>query len=124
VAAKAPEAAPEADQKRPDLVEHDDQQEQEQAQPAAPSRTTEQLMAAAIGADAAAGEAFLRINSRPWSQVFIDGTLVGTTPKIDLRVSAGPHRVRLVNPELGLSKTFQVDASAGQTIAHVEHLDE
>jgi len=116
--------APEADQKRPDLVEHDDQQEQEQAQPAAPSRTTEQLMAAAIGADAAAGEAFLRINSRPWSQVFIDGTLVGTTPKIDLRVSAGPHRVRLVNPELGLSKTFQVDASAGQTIAHVEHLDE
>jgi hypothetical protein len=71
-----------------------------------------------------AGEALLRINSRPWSQVYIDGTLVGNTPKMDLRVSAGAHRIRLVNPDLGLSKTIELNAAAGETVTHVQLLDE
>lgn len=122
-ATPAPAQEPDGQQDAPE-AEEAQQPEQPAAPSRTPARTTEQLMAAAIGADDAAGEAFLRINSRPWSQVYIDGTLVGTTPKIDLRVSAGPHRVRLVNPELGLSKTFQVEAPAGETVSHVEHLDE
>jgi serine/threonine-protein kinase len=66
----------------------------------------------------------LRINSRPWSQVFVDGTLVGTTPKLNLRVSAGTHSIRLVNPDLALSKTIELSAAAGQTISRVETLAE
>ena len=82
------------------------------------------LPAAAPEAEDAVGEAFLRINTRPWSQVFIDGTQVGTTPKIDLRVSAGSHRIRMVNTQLGLSKTVQVRPIAGETVSLVETLDD
>ena len=67
-----------------------------------------------------AREATLRINSRPWSEIYVDGTPVGHTPKLELRVSAGSHRIRLVNQELGLSKTFEVKAAAGETVSHVE----
>ena len=83
-----------------------------------------QPYAAAVESEEAAGEAFLRINSRPWSQVFVDGTHVGHTPKLDLRVRAGAHRVRFVNSELGVSKTVDLRASAGETVSHVEFLEE
>ena len=71
-----------------------------------------------------AAEATLRINSRPWSQVFVDGKLVGNTPLLALRVSAGRHDIRLANPELDVSKSFQVVAQAGETLSRVELLSE
>ena len=97
------------------------------AVPAAPvvaapqaDRAPAQPVAAEPASAEPAGEAILRINSRPWSEIFVDGTHVGHTPKLDLRVSAGSHRIRLVNQELGLSKTFEVDLDAGETVSHVE----
>lgn len=87
-------------------------------------RTLQQLMAATPENEEALGEAFLRINSRPWSQVFVDGTHVGHTPKLDLRVRAGAHRIRLVNQELGVAKTIELRAAPGETVSHIEFLEQ
>jgi eukaryotic-like serine/threonine-protein kinase len=57
----------------------------------------------------------LSINSRPWSQVTIDGKLVGNTPQIGVQLSAGRHKVKLVNPELEMTRGFSVDIEAGKT---------
>jgi len=90
----------------------------EAEEPAAPSDTP----ARAPEVLAQASPATLRINSVPWSQVFVDGALVGHTPQLNLRLSAGPHHVRLVNPELEVSKSFELQASAGEIISRVERL--
>lgn len=65
----------------------------------------------------------LRINSRPWSQVFIDGRLIGNTPQMSVSVPAGSYSVRLSNPELGMSKTFTVHVGAGELVTRVESLE-
>jgi eukaryotic-like serine/threonine-protein kinase len=57
----------------------------------------------------------LSINSRPWSQVTIDGKLIGNTPQIGVQLSAGRHKVKLVNPELDMTRGFSVDIEAGKT---------
>lgn len=50
----------------------------------------------AAGAAASAGSARLFVNSAPWGQLYIDGVLVGNTPKADLEVSAGTRVLRVV----------------------------
>jgi hypothetical protein len=65
----------------------------------------------------------LRINSRPWSQVILDGQAVGHTPLLDLRVAPGSHTLRMVNPEFGLSKTVHVKVAPGETVTRVELLE-
>lgn len=65
----------------------------------------------------------LRINSRPWSQVFIDGRLIGNTPQMAVSVPAGRYTVRLSNPELGMSKTIILQVSAGELVTRVETLE-
>lgn len=37
----------------------------------------------------------LFISSRPWGRLFVDGTLVGNTPKADLPLNPGDHSVRI-----------------------------
>lgn len=66
----------------------------------------------------------LRINSRPWSQVHVDGQHVGHTPQMNLQLSAGTHRVTLINPELQLSKTLAVHIAAGDIATHTVNLDQ
>jgi hypothetical protein len=68
--------------------------------------------------------ATLRINSRPWSQVFIDGNWIGNTPQLGLQLPAGTHSVRLVNSEFGMSKSFTVKLGAGEQVTRVETLKE
>jgi len=41
----------------------------------------------------------LSLQSYPWASVFVDGAYVGTTPLLDLPVSAGPHVVRIERPD-------------------------
>ncbi|HET6338722.1 MAG TPA: PEGA domain-containing protein, partial [Polyangiales bacterium] len=66
----------------------------------------------------------LRLNSRPWSQVFVDGRLVGNTPQMGLPLSNGNHSVRLVNAQMGLTKTFSVQIKTGQMVTKVVNLVE
>lgn len=69
-----------------------------------------------------AGTGLLRINSRPWSTVSVDGRPVGNTPQIDIKLSAGTHTVRLENPEFKLTKTLKVRITANETVTKVVDL--
>jgi len=48
----------------------------------------------AVSPVAAPGHLF--INSTPWGQVYVDGDLIGNTPRVDVPVSPGPHQLRVV----------------------------
>ncbi len=60
------------------------------------------------------GTGTLRINSRPWSQVVIDGRPIGSTPQMNVPLSEGTHKVTLINPEFDIKKTLTVKIKAGQ----------
>jgi hypothetical protein len=66
----------------------------------------------------------LRINSRPWAQVFIDGKPRGATPQMGLPVNPGHHTVQLVNTPMGMSKTFPLDIRSGEIVTKVVNLIE
>ena len=61
---------------------------------------------------ASGAKGFIRVGSRPWANVYIDGHKVGATPQ-RVKVSAGPHTVKLVNPEFNLRKVYHVTVGAG-----------
>jgi serine/threonine protein kinase len=64
---------------------------------------------------AAAGMGFINMNSWPWSVVYLDGRrLPNNTPIFGFKVPAGRHRLRFVNPELGLAKEAEVTVEAGE----------
>jgi serine/threonine-protein kinase len=82
------------------------------AQAAAPSQA----------AAPAAGSGVLRLNSRPWSEVSIDGRPIGNTPLMNVTLSAGSHRVVLRNPQFGLEKSLKITIAAGQVVTRVIEL--
>ena len=76
-----------------------------------------------VDAPAVPASGMLRINSRPWAHLYLDGRLVGSTPQVGLSVSAGEHSVRLVNPQFAMSKTFSVVVGPGENVTRVETLE-
>jgi serine/threonine protein kinase len=65
------------------------------------------------------GMGTLRINTRPWSQISIDGRPAGNTPQMNLQLKAGSHSVTLTNPEFGVSKTVVIDIKPDATVTRV-----
>jgi serine/threonine protein kinase len=58
---------------------------------------------------------FLFVNATPWGQLYVDGQLVGNTPKANLSVAAGPHTIRVLREGYEpFERTIQVEA--GQTV--------
>ncbi len=74
--------------------------------------------------EAAAGEGILRVQTRPWSQVFVDGRLIGTTPQMGIRLGAGTHTLVLVNDDFGIRKTLPIRMRAGEIVTKVLTLTE
>lgn len=71
--------------------------------------------AAPAGTSVPAGGAKLFVNASPWGQLFLDGILVGNTPKANLDVSVGTHLVRVVRPGFTpFERTIRV--TAGETV--------
>jgi hypothetical protein len=64
----------------------------------------------------------LRINSLPWAEIYLDGTHVGSTPQSKLSMKPGRHRVKLVNEQMALRKTFDVYIRSGQVTTRSENL--
>mgnify|MGYP003449613770 FL=1 len=64
----------------------------------------------------------LRVNSRPWSKVFIDGKPYGNTPRLNIELPVGSHVVKLVNDEYHVEKNIEVRISAGQVESVVVNL--
>ncbi len=81
-----------------------------------PAPRMEQTMAAT------GGTGTLRINSRPWSQVYVDGRLIGNTPQMNLQLAAGRHRVTLVNPDFNIRHTVSVNITPGETTTRIVQL--
>jgi len=67
---------------------------------------------APAAAPAVSGTGTLNINSIPVSNIILDGRPLGTTPKIGVSVSAGPHTVVFVHKEHG-RKTSSVNVKPG-----------
>ena len=55
------------------------------------------------------------MNASPWGQVFVDGTLIGNTPRANIPLTAGSHAIRVSRD--GFS-TFErtVRVAAGDTL--------
>lgn len=61
----------------------------------------------------------LRINTKPWTQVSVDGQPIGNTPQLNINLPAGEHTVDLVNPEFNIRSSIKVQIPAGQTITKI-----
>ena len=70
------------------------------------------------------GTGTLRVQTRPWSKVSIDGRPVGTTPLMNVPLSAGKHTLTFVNDDFGIQKTVKVQIEAGQVLTQVLTLTE
>jgi hypothetical protein len=72
--------------------------------------------AAKSGAASSSSEGILRIGSKPWTNIAIDGKDTGLhTPQTNIKLSPGTHRVTLSNPQFNVKQTFSVDIKAGET---------
>jgi serine/threonine-protein kinase len=69
------------------------------------------------GEPAGSGAATLNINSIPVSNIILDGRPVGPTPKVGVRVGAGPHTVVFVKGTERKSATVSVGAGQTKTVA-------
>jgi serine/threonine protein kinase len=74
-------------------------------------------------ASSGGGTGTLRVQTRPWSTVFVDGRPVGNTPLMGLELSAGRHTLTFVNDSFGIRKTVKVQIQAGQTLTQVLTLE-
>jgi hypothetical protein len=97
-----------------------------QSAPAAELKPAPVAQAAAEAASARAAsddaDGTLRINSRPWSRVYIDGRLVGNTPQMQLTLSPGWHTVTLVNPDFGVQKVLTIRIKPGEVATKIVDL--
>jgi hypothetical protein len=72
--------------------------------------------AAATIQPAAGNFGYLRLNSRPWTKIIVDGLDSGlNTPQVGYRLSPGSHQITLFNPQFGIRDTFTVNVRAGET---------
>lgn len=116
----APQPRPE--RQKPEAVAQSHAPRRTQA--SAPASKTEPASAPkhAAAPPSARRKGVLRINSRPWSAVYVDGRLVGTTPQTALAVEPGRHRIELVNQEFDLRRKLSVDVRSGRTVTRVVEL--
>jgi len=83
----------------------------QRAQPSPPAPSGR----ASAAPPAAAEPGRLFVNANPWGQLYVDGQLVGNTPKANLTLSAGPHTIRVLREGYApFERTIQVEA--GQTV--------
>jgi serine/threonine-protein kinase len=91
---------------------------------AAPHPEPEPEPEPAPSASAGGGTGTLRVQTRPWSKVSIDGRPVGTTPLMNVQLSAGKHTLTFTNDDFGIHKTVKVQIEAGQILTQVLTLTE
>lgn len=65
----------------------------------------------------------LRINTKPWTKVYVDGKLKGTTPLMKIRLKAGRHKITMLNNGKGIRKTIWVTIPAKGTKTVIKRFD-
>jgi hypothetical protein len=59
---------------------------------------------------------YLRVNSKPWTKIIVDGVDTGlNTPQTSYRLTPGTHKLTLFNPQFNIKETFTITLSAGET---------
>jgi tRNA A-37 threonylcarbamoyl transferase component Bud32 len=56
----------------------------------------------------------LDLNCTPWCEVFVDQRRAGESPLLGFALPAGRHKVRVRNPQLGVSRTLSLEIRAGE----------
>lgn len=93
-----------------------------QVRRATPRRATPRPAPAPRPQPAATGTGTLRINTRPWSNVFVDGARIGNTPQMNIELSSGRHTVTLVNDDFGIRKTIKITIKPDEVVTRVLNL--
>ncbi len=57
----------------------------------------------------------LRLDTRPWTTVYLGRRKLGITPLLDIKLPAGRHKLRLVNKEAGRKTSIWVVIQPGKT---------
>jgi hypothetical protein len=65
---------------------------------------------------------FLRIDTDPWSEVYLGRRRLGITPINRRKMRAGRHRLTFVNDDAGIKKTITVKIRPGKTTKVVRKL--
>jgi eukaryotic-like serine/threonine-protein kinase len=114
-AAPAPKVSPQVAKVAPAPAPEDvpDPEAEPRAEAAAPEAAAPEPTPPPAAAEVATGK--LRVNSRPWSQVFIDGKSYGATPRLNIELPVGTHALRLVNDEFKIEKVEEIVIVAGET---------
>jgi len=58
---------------------------------------------------------YLTLDTSPWANVSVGGNSLGQTPVVRAKLTSGTHTLLLVNPERGISTTYQVTIEPGKT---------
>ena len=78
---------------------------------------------ATAAAAAAKPTGLLKVDSQPWGEIYVDGKSTGRqTPAFDLKLPAGKHKIRLVNPVQKLETEFEVEILADGVVKKVVKL--
>jgi hypothetical protein len=71
------------------------------------------------GGGGGGGTGTLAVNTRPWSEIYVDGRLIGHTPQMSISLSAGRHTLLMVNEEFGIRESRSITIVAGETLRQV-----
>lgn len=74
------------------------------------------------GAGAPIAGAYLRVASRPLSQVYVDGKLLGMAPQLGVELQPGKHTLQLQDPTTGRTCSKSVLVSPGRIVTRLEDL--
>lgn len=57
----------------------------------------------------------LRLETVPWTTVYVGGKKLGDTPILGAALPAGRHQLKLVNGEQGIDQTIEIEIAANET---------
>ncbi|MBX3246476.1 MAG: serine/threonine protein kinase [Myxococcales bacterium] len=80
------------------------------AAPPTPSPANEEEVAAPLPTG------WLTLDTTPWSEVVLDGRVLGNTPLVRVQLPSGEHELTLRNPEAGVERRYVVRIPAGQAV--------
>ncbi len=66
--------------------------------------------------EAEVGTGKLTFDTVPWTDVFLGGRKLGTTPLVEVELPSGTHQLRLVNREAGIDRRYEVVIRANQLV--------
>ena len=65
-------------------------------------------------------EGFLRVNTDPWTAVYLDRKKLGITPLLDHKLPVGKYKITLVNEKQGIKEVLSVTIKSGETASVVK----